>query len=63
MTNVVECAKGRSDRSKFVPYDIEELVITCFDYSDIQDRYYVIESMESLYDSFQNNKELFWFKG
>ena len=63
VTNVVECAKGRSDRSKFVPYDIEELVITCFDYSNIQDRYYVIESMESLYDSFQNNKELFWFKG
>ena len=63
VTNVVECAKGRSDRSKFVPYDIEELVITCFDYSNIQDRYYVIESMESLYDSFQNNKELFWFEG
>ena len=63
VTNVVESAKGRSDRSKFVPYDIEELVITCFDYSNIQDRYYVIESMESLYDSFQNNKELFWFEG
>ncbi|MEC7735912.1 MAG: hypothetical protein VX651_01065 [Candidatus Neomarinimicrobiota bacterium] len=63
VTNVIECAKGRSDRSKFVPYDIEELVITCFDYSNIQDRYYVIESMESLYDSFQNNKELFWFEG
>ena len=63
VTNVVECAKGRSDRSKFVSYDIEELVITCFDYSNIQDRYYVIESMESLYDSFQNNKELFWFEG
>jgi len=63
VTNVVECAKGRSDRSKFVPYDIEEIVITCFDYSNIQDRYYVIASMESLYDSFQNNKELFWFEG
>ena len=63
VTNVVECAKGLSDRSKFVPYDIEELVITCFDYSNIQDRYYVIESMDSLYDSFQNNKELFWFEG
>ena len=63
VTNVVECAKGRSDRSKFVPYDIEEIVITCFDYSNIQDRYYVIESMDSLYDSFQNNKELFWFEG
>lgn len=63
VTNVVECAKGLSDRSKFVPYDIDELVITCFDYSNIQDRYYVIESMDSLYDSFQNNKELFRFEG
>jgi phenylalanine-4-hydroxylase len=63
VTNVIECAKGRSDRSKFLPYDIEEIVLTCFDYSNIQDRYYVIESMESLYGSFQNNKELFAFKG
>ena len=63
VTNVIECAKGRSDRSKFLPYDIEEIALTCFDYSNIQDRYYVIESMESLYGSFQNNKELFAFKG
>jgi len=42
---------------------MEEMVVTCFDYSNIQDRYYVIESMDSLYDSFRNNQELFWFEG
>lgn len=61
--NVVECAKGKSDRSKIIPYDIEEIVMTCFNYSDIQDRYYVIDSMEMLYDSFRNNQDLFWFEG
>ena len=63
ITNVVKCAKGESDRSRFLPYNMEEMVMTCFDYSNIQDRYYVIESMDSLYDSFRNNQEIFWFEG
>tara|TARA_Y100001934_G_scaffold182155_1_gene215492 strand:- start:642 stop:1574 length:933 start_codon:yes stop_codon:yes gene_type:complete len=63
VANVVDCAKGKSDRSKFLPYDIEEIAMTCFDYSNIQDRYYVIESMEDLYMSFKNNKDLFFFSG
>ena len=63
ITNVVKCAKGESERSRFLPYNMEEMVMTCFDYSNIQDRYYVIESMDSLYDSFRNNQELFWFEG
>jgi len=61
--NIIECSKGESKRSKFLKYDIEEIVITCFDYSNIQDRYYVIESMESLYSSFKNNQHLFYFEG
>ena len=61
--NIVKCAKGESKRSQILPYDIEEIVMTCFNYSDIQDRYYVIDSMEALYDSFRNNQELFWFEG
>ena len=61
--NVIDCAKGISKRSKILPYDIKEIVMTCFNYSDIQDRYYVIDSMEALYDSFRNNQELFWFEG
>ena len=61
--NVVQCAKGKSDRSKILSYDIEEVAMTCFNYSDIQDRYYVIDSMEELYDSFQKNQDLFWFTG
>jgi len=61
--NVVDCAKGDSSRSRFLPYDPEEMVLTCFDYSHLQDRYYVIESMEDLYESFRKNKELFFFEG
>ena len=63
VTNVVECAKGKSDRSRFRPYNIEEIAMTCFDYSNIQDRYYVIDSMEELYRSFNENKEIFLFEG
>ena len=61
--NIVDCAKGKSDRSKFKKYDIEEVVMTCFDYSNIQDRYFIIESMDSLYESFRKNKDIFWFEG
>ncbi|MBT3518484.1 MAG: hypothetical protein HN469_03380, partial [Candidatus Marinimicrobia bacterium] len=57
VTNVVHCAKGLTQRSKFLSYDIEEMALTCFDYSNIQDRYYVIESMESMYESFRTNQE------
>ena len=63
VTNVVKCAKGESSRSKFLPYNIEEMIMTCFDYSNIQDRYYVIDSMDSLYKSFRANQQLFWFEG
>ena len=63
VTNVVKCAKGESKRSKFLPYDIEEIVMTCFDYSEIQDRYYVVDSMDYLYESFHQNQELFFFHG
>ncbi len=61
--NVIQCATGASDRSKFLPYDIEEIVLTRFDYSNIQDRYFVVDSMSDLYHSFNNNKNLFWYEG
>ena len=63
VTNVVKCAKGESALSKFLPYNIEEMIMTCFDYSNIQDRYYVIDSMDRLYKSFRANRQLFWFEG
>jgi phenylalanine-4-hydroxylase len=59
--NVVECAKGTSVRSRFIPFDIEEVVLTRFDYSDIQDRYYVIPSLEVLYTAFRENRDIFLF--
>ncbi len=61
--NVINCAKGKSRASKFLKYDINEMVLTCFDYSNIQDRYYVADSMEEVYDSFRQNQDLFNFVG
>ena len=61
--NVIDCAKGKSAQSKFLNYDIEEIILTCFDYSNIQDRYFVIDSMDYLYKSFKKNKELFFYEG
>ncbi len=61
--NIVECAKNESKTSEFLPFDIEEIVLTCFDYGSIQNRYYVIDSMENLYSSFRDNREIFWYEG
>ena len=61
--NVIDCAKKKSKDSLFLKYEIEEIVLTCFDYSHIQDRYFVIDSMDHLYQSFLKNKELFYFEG
>lgn len=61
--HVAACSKGESNLSRILPYDIEEAAMTRFDYSEIQDRYYVIDSMDSLYRSFYNNMDLFWFEG
>ena len=63
VTNVVQCAKGISEKSRFISYDIEEVIMTCFDYSNIQDRYFVINSMPDMYQSFRDNQKLFWFEG
>ena len=63
VTNVIKCAKGESKRSKIFPFDIEEAVLTRYDYSDIQDRYYVIDSMDDLYETYYNNKSLFFYEG
>ena len=61
--NVVQCAKGQLNYSKFLPFDIEEVVLTRFDYSKIQDRYYVINTMADMYRDFKDNQNLFWFEG
>jgi len=61
--NVITCAQGSANRSQFLPFDIEEIVMTRYDYSNIQDRYYVIDSMENLYAAYYDNKELFFFEG
>ena len=61
--NIIQCAKGDSKRSKFVPFDMEEIIMTRYDFSNIQDRYYVIDSMDDLYETYYNNKNLFFYEG
>ena len=61
--NIVECAKGNSSYSKFISFDIEEITMTRFDTSNIQNRYYVINSMNDMYQAFQDSQDLFWFEG
>ena len=61
--SVVACSKGDSNFSMFKPFDIEEIVMTRFDYSTIQDRYFVANSMEDIYSEFRDNKNLFRFEG
>ena len=61
--NIIQCAKGESKRSKFLPFDIEEIIMTRYDYSNIQERYYVIDSMEDLYETYYDNKSLFFYEG
>jgi len=61
--SVVACSKGESSFSEFKPFDIEEIIMTRFDYSTIQDRYFVANSMEDMYQEFRDNKNLFNFEG
>ena len=61
--NIIQCAKGESKRSKFLPFDIEEIIMTRYDFSNLQERYYVIDSMEDLYKAYYKNKSLFFYEG
>lgn len=63
LRNEAACSKKRSNASEMLPFDMEEVVITRFDYSEIQDRYYVIESFSSLHDAFRENRDLFFYEG
>jgi len=62
-SNIIECAKGNSSLSKFISFDIEEIVMTRFDYSNIQNRYYIINTMNDMYQAFKDSQNLFWFEG
>ena len=61
--NVIQCAKEESKRSKFIPFDMEEIIMTRYDFSNIQDRYYIIDSMDDLYETYYDNKNLFFYEG
>lgn len=61
--NIIQCAKGKSNRSRFAPFNMEEIIMTRYDFSNIQDRYYVIDSMDDLYKTYYENKSLFFYEG
>lgn len=61
--NVAACSRRESKRSRLLPFDMEEVALTRFDYSDIQNRYYVVDSMERLYADFAAGRNLFFFEG
>ncbi len=61
--NVAACSQGRSRQSELRPFDMEEIVLTRFDYSEFQDRYFVIDSMEQLYADYESNRHLFYYEG
>ena len=41
---------------------MEEVVLTQYNGSEMQERYYVIDSMKDMYQAFQDNQNLFWFE-
>ena len=59
--NVIDCVKN--NQKKLIKYDINEVIMTRFDYSELQDRYFVIDSFDILVESFNSNKDLFLFEG
>jgi phenylalanine-4-hydroxylase len=61
--NVIKSIKYENKYSTIIKYDIENVVFTRFDYSNLQDRYYYIESFDYLYNSFSSNIDIFLFKG
>ena len=52
-----------NNKDKIIPYCFEDIIMTRFDYSDLQDRYYIIDSFDNIIKDFEDNKELFYYKG
>ena len=46
-----------------IDYDIQTVIMTRFDYSELQDRYFLIDSFDYLVKSFKENKNLFLYNG
>ena len=52
-----------NNKDKIVPYCFEDVIMTRFDYSDLQDRYYIVDSFDTIVKDFEDKKELFYYKG
>jgi len=49
--------------NNIIEYDIKTVIMTRFDYSELQDRYFLIDSFDYLVESFKENKDLFLYNG
>ena len=63
INNVISCFNNKNETTELMKYDIEEVALTRFDYSKLQDRYFYLDSFEQLVSDFHNNKDLFFYKG
>ena len=55
--------KHAINSKNILDYDIETVIMTRFDYSELQDRYFLIDSFDFLVKSFNENKNLFLYEG
>jgi len=63
INNVINSISNKKKYAKIIKYDIEKVIFTCFDYSNLQDRYFFVNSFDLMYDSFYSNKDIFLYKG
>ena len=52
-----------NNKDKVISYNFEEIIMTRFDYSDLQDRYYIVDSFEKLVNDFNRYRKLFFYRG
>jgi len=50
-----------SNKTNIIEYNFEEIIMTRFDYSDLQDRYYLIDSFNTLLNDFDRNQDQFFY--
>ena len=63
INNAINSILNKKKYAKIIKYDIEKVIFTCFDYSNLQDRYFFVNSFDLMYDSFYSNKDIFLYKG
>ena len=50
-----------NNKANIIEYNFEEIIMTRFDYSNLQDRYYLIDSFNTLLNDFDRNQDQFFY--